>query len=91
MYIWVVICVHTYIMALPLEIDRSNVDGTRETPAVRRGIIELMLLKYLPVLRDRAADWGSTLRKPRLVLHAARFSTHSRIHGLETPRPHKAK
>lgn len=65
-------------------------DGTRKTPAVRRGIMELMPLKYLRALRDRAADWGATLRN-RLVLRAARFSTRSHVHGLEAPRPHKAK
>jgi len=85
-----VICVHTYIMALPLEIDRSNVDGTRETPAVHRGIIELMLLKYLRVLRDRAADWGSTLRN-RVFCYMRPDFPFGRIHGLEAPRPHKAK
>lgn len=77
-------------MALPLEIDRSNVDGTRETPAVRRGIIELVLLKYLRVLRDRTADWGSTLRN-RVLCYTRPDFPLGRIHGLEAPRPHKAK
>ncbi|KYN10091.1 hypothetical protein ALC57_17781 [Trachymyrmex cornetzi] len=64
-------------MALPLEIDRSNVDGTRETPAVHRGIIELMLLKYLRVLRDRAADWDI-----KIQLEQKKYQNWSKVHNL---------
>jgi len=45
--IYIYIYIYIRFTALPSEIDRSNVSGTRETPTVRRGIMELMPLKYL--------------------------------------------
>lgn len=67
-------------------------DGTHETPAVRRGIMELMPLKYLRALRDRAADWGATLRNRGLCYARPDFLlARTHVHGLEAPQPYKAK